>query len=67
MLVWRYDRADWRWRMPAAVLTALGRPVNYVGAREDAELDWGYAVEMDTRTAMTIIREVLADAAIRNR
>jgi hypothetical protein len=67
LLCWRYDRADWRWRMPAAVLTALGRPVNYIGARDDADLDWGYAVEMDTRTAMTIIREVLADAALRNR
>jgi len=66
LLVWRFDRMDWRWRMPAAVLIDLGKPLNYIGARDDAVLDWGYAVEMDTRTAMTMIREVLAhEAALR--
>ena len=30
--------------------------------REGAELDWGYAVEIDTLTAMMIVRELLADA-----
>ena len=63
LLVYRYDRQDWRWRMPASVLMALGKPVNYIGAKPDAELDWNYAVEMDTRTAMTLIRELLAHEA----
>lgn len=62
LLAWRYDRADWRWRLPAAVLVRLGHPLNFRGVADDAELDWSYAVEMDTRTAMTLIREVLANA-----
>ena len=61
LLVYRYDRQDWRWRMPAAVLVAMGRQINYRGAKKDAELDWNYAVEMDQRTCMTLLREVLAD------
>lgn len=59
LLVWRFDRMDWRWRMPAQVLIDLGHPHGNIGMREDVTLDWGYAVEMDTRTAMTLIREVL--------
>ena len=60
LLVWRFDRMDWRWRIPAQVLIDLGHPHGNIGMREDVTLDWGYAVEMDTRTAMTLIREVLA-------
>ena len=63
LLVWRFDRMDWRWRIPAQVLIDLGHPHGNMGMREDVTLDWGYAVEMDTRTAMTLIREVLAHAA----
>jgi hypothetical protein len=63
LLVWRFDRMDWRWRVPAQVLIDLGHPHGNVGMREDVTLDWGYAVEMDTHTAMTIIREVLAHAS----
>jgi hypothetical protein len=63
LLVWRFDRMDWRWRIPAQVLIDLGHPHGNIGMREDVTLDWGYAVEMDTRTAMTLIREVLAHAA----
>jgi hypothetical protein len=63
LLVWRFDRMDWRWRIPAQVLIDLGHPHGNIGMREDVTLDWGYAVEMDTRTAMTIIREVLAHAS----
>ena len=62
-LVWRFDRMDWRWRLPAQVLIDLGHPHGCSQMPEDATLDWGYAVEMDTRTAMTIIREVLAHAS----
>ena len=57
LLVWRYDRMDWRWRLPAALVQRLNDKPDY-------SLDWSYAVEMDTRTAMTLIREVLADDAI---
>lgn len=60
LLVWRFDRMDWRWRIPAQVLIDLGHPHGNIGMREDVTLDWGYAVEMDTHTAMTLIREVLA-------
>jgi hypothetical protein len=63
LLVWRFDRMDWRWRLPAQVLIDLGHPHGNIGMREDVTLDWGYAVEMDTHTAMTLIREVLAHAA----
>lgn len=63
LLVWRFDRMDWRWRIPAQVLIDLGHPHGNIGMREDVTLDWGYAVEMDTHTAMTLIREVLAHAA----
>ena len=63
LLVWRFDRMDWRWRIPAQVLIDLGHPHGNIGMREDVTLDWGYAVEMDTRTAMTLIREVLAHAS----
>ena len=62
LLVWRFDRMDWRWRLPAQVLIDLGHPHGNIGMREDVTLDWGYAVEMDTHTAMTLIREVLAHA-----
>jgi hypothetical protein len=61
LLVYRYDRQDWRWRMPAQVLVDLGKEINYIGAKKTPELDWGYAVEMDQRTCMTLLREVLAD------
>lgn len=60
LLVYKYDRAPWRWRMPAQVLIDLGHPHGNHDMADDAQLDWGYAVEMDTRTAMTLIREVLA-------
>ena len=63
LLVWRFDRMDWRWRIPAQVLIDLGHPHGNIGMRDEVTLDWGYAVEMDTRTAMTIVREVLADAS----
>jgi len=63
LLVYKYDRAPWRWRMPAQVLIDLGHPHGNIGMRDDVTLDWGYAVEMDTNTCMTIIREVLAHAA----
>jgi hypothetical protein len=63
LLVWRFDRMDWRWRIPAQVLIDLGHPHGNIGMREDVTLDWGYAVEMDTNTCMTIIREVLAHAS----
>lgn len=63
LLAWRFDRMDWRWRLPAQVLIDLGHPHGNVGMREDVTLDWGYAVEMDTHTAMTLIREVLAHAS----
>ena len=60
LLVYKYDRAPWRWRMPAQVLIDLGHPHGNHDMADDAKLDWGYAVEMDTHTAMTLIREVLA-------
>ena len=63
LLVYKYDRAPWRWRMPAQVLIDLGHPHGNHDMADDAQLDWGYAVEMDTHTAMTLICEVLAHAA----
>ena len=63
LLVYKYDRMPWRWRMPAQVLIDLGHPHGCSQMPKDAQLDWNYAVEMDTQTCMTIIREVLAHAA----
>lgn len=62
MLVYKYNHQQWKWRMPAEAVMRAGLPHGNMGMREDAELDWGYAVEMDTRTAMMIVRELLADA-----
>lgn len=63
LLVYRYDRLPWRWRMPVEAVMRAGLPHNYHSARIDAEFDWGYAVEFDdVTTAMMIIREVMADA-----
>ena len=62
MLVYKYNHQAWKWRMPAEAVMRAGLPHGNMGMREDAELDWGYAVEMDTRTAMMIVRELLADA-----
>ena len=63
LLVYKYDRQPWRWRLPAQVLIDLGHPHGNKGMRDDVTLDWGYAVEMDTDTCMTLIREVLAHAS----
>jgi len=63
LLVYKYNHQQWRWRLPAQVLIDLGHPHGCSQMPEDATLDWGYAVEMDTHTAMTIIREVLAHAS----
>lgn len=62
MLVYKYNHQQWKWRMPAEAVMRAGLPHGNVGMREDAELDWNYAVEVDTRTAMMIVRELLADA-----
>ena len=62
LLVYKYNHQQWKWRMPAEAVMRAGLPHGNMGMREDAELDWGYAVEMDTRTAMMIVRELLADA-----
>jgi Holliday junction resolvase len=61
LLVYRYNHQDWKWRMPAQSLVDLGHPPGNIGMPEEATLDWNYAVEMDTRTAMMLIREVLSD------
>ena len=63
LLVYKYNHQQWKWRVPAQALIDLGHPHGCSQMPEDATLDWGYAVEMDTRTAMTIIREVLAHAS----
>ena len=62
MLVYKYNHQQWKWRMPAEAVMRAGLPHGCSTMREDAELDWNYAVEMDTRTAMMIVRELLADA-----
>ena len=62
MLVYKYNHQQWKWRMPAEALMRAGLPHGCSTMREGAELDWGYAVEMDTLTAMMIVRELLADA-----
>ena len=59
LLVYKYNHQKWRWRMPAQVLIDLGHSHGSEKMREDAVLDWGYAVEVDTDTAATIIREIL--------
>ena len=62
MLAYKYNHQQWKWRMPAEAVMRAGLPHGNMGMREDAELDWNYAVEMDTRCAMMIVRELLADA-----
>ena len=62
MLVYKYNHQQWKWRMPAEAVMRAGLPHGCMTMREDAELDWNYAVEMDTRTAMMIVRELLTDA-----
>lgn len=62
LLVYKYNHQQWKWRMPAEAVMRAGLPHGCSTMREDAELDWNYAVEMDTRTAMMIVRELLADA-----
>jgi hypothetical protein len=59
MLVYKYNHQQWKWRMPAEAVMRAGLPHGCSQMREDAELDWNYAVEMDTRTAMMIVREIL--------
>jgi hypothetical protein len=61
LLVYRYNRQPWKWRMPAEAVMRAGQPHGNMGMREDARLDWNYAVEMDTVTAMLITRELLCD------
>lgn len=62
MLVYKYNHQQWKWRMPAEAVMRAGLPHGCMTMREDAELDWNYAVEMDTRCAMMIVRELLTDA-----
>ena len=62
LLVYKYNHQQWKWRMPAEAVMRAGLPHGCSQMREDAELDWNYAVEMDTRTAMMIVRELLCDA-----
>ena len=62
LLVYKYNHQQWKWRMPAEAVMRAGLPHGCMTMREDAELDWNYAVEMDTRTAMMIVRELLTDA-----
>lgn len=62
LLVYKYNHQQWKWRMPAEAVMRAGLPHGCSTMREDAELDWNYAVEMDTRCAMMIVRELLADA-----
>ena len=61
MLVYKYNHQQWKWRMPAEAVMRAGLPHGCSTMREGAELDWGYAVEMDTRTCMMIVRELLVD------
>ena len=61
MLVYKYNHQQWKWRMPAEAVMRAGLPHGCITMREGAELDWGYAVEMDTRTCMMIVRELLVD------
>lgn len=61
LLVYKYNHQQWKWRMPAEAVMRAGMPHGCITMREDAELDWNYAVEMDTRTAMMIVRELLCD------
>lgn len=63
LLVYKYNHQQWKWRMPAEAVMRAGLPHGCSTMREDAELDWNYAVEMDTRTAMMIVRELLTDAS----
>ena len=62
LLVYKYNHQQWKWRMPAEAVMRAGLPHGCSTMREDAELDWNYAVEMDTRCAMMIVRELLTDA-----
>ena len=59
LLVYKYNHQQWKWRMPAEAVVRAGLPIEYKGCRDTSALDWGYAVEVDTRTAMMLIREML--------
>ena len=63
LLVYKYNHQQWKWRMPAEAVVRAGLPIEYKGCRDTSALDWSYAVEMDTRTAMMLVRELLTDAA----
>lgn len=64
LLVYRFDRQHWRWRMPIEAVILAGLPGHIQMKRENYHLnvDWAYACEFDnTETAMMIIRELLSD------
>lgn len=62
LLVYKYNHQQWKWRMPVEAVMRAGWPHNAHGYPEDAAFDWRYAVEMDTATAMMLVRELLTDA-----
>lgn len=61
LLVYKYNHQPWKWRMPVQAVMMAGWPHGAYGYPEDAAFDWSYAVEMDTRTVMTLIRELMVD------
>ena len=58
LLVYRFDRQQWRWRFPLEAIASLR---DYIPAPGDVRYDWRYASECDTDTAMMIIREIISD------
>jgi len=66
LLVYRFDRQQWRWKMPLEAVILAGLPGDTQMKRENyhMNIDWDYACEFDdTTTAMLIIRELLSDGA----
>lgn len=61
LLVYRFDRQQWRWKMPLEAVMRAGLPEN---TEVKPNIDWNYACEFDdTTTAMLIIRELLSDGS----
>lgn len=58
LLVYRFNRGQWRWRFP---LEAIAKSNNYNPYEGEDSNDWRYACECDTTTAMLIIREIITD------
>ena len=62
LLVYRFDRQPWRWRMPVVAIMQAGLSTSAAVASDLSSFGWQYSCEFDeVETAMMIIRELLSD------